>query len=386
MKPLHWVASLAIAAAMITSSTAAENLKSVSFDAITGWREDNHREALATFQRSCREIIAAGHGFKRAALFGGAREDWLELCQRSLEVQDARQFFEHHFRAYQVVDDERPDGLFTGYFEPEAEGSRTQRKGYQVPIYRKPADLAAFDPAGEKSTGLKYGRYENGIAMPYFTRQEIEHGALRGRGLEIAWLKDWADAFFIHIQGSGRIKLSDGPILRLAYAAKTGLPYTGIGGVLIERGILTKQSSSMQSIRSWMVKNPDAARALMWQNKSFVFFRETQIDDPALGALGAQQVNLTPRRSLAVDRSIWMFGTPVWLDTRSPPETRGGSKSIRTLMIAQDTGTAIKGFARGDVYWGWGEEAAEIAGHMKSPGTMTVLLPVTVADKLNLAQ
>jgi len=178
------------------------------------------------------------------------------------------------------------------------------------------------------------------------------------------------------------VVLPDGKIIRLAYAAKTGQPYTGIGHVLLENGIGTKQTMSMEFLRNWMAANPDEARKLMWNNKSYIFFRAIDVPSPDLGALGAQQVNLTPLRSLAVDRSIWMFGTPIWIDTTTPPES--GSKPFQHLMVAQDTGTAIKGHIRGDVYWGWGEDAAFNAGHMKSPGAMVVLLPKPVAARLKL--
>ena len=359
-------------------------LKRVSFSALSGWQADDHAAALETFRRSAREILATGHGFKRAAAFGGKREDWLDICKAALHASSPRDFFEDHFTACAVSDAARPGGLFTGYYEPEAKGSRTPTAAYDVPIYRRPKDLVALDEDGEKATGLKYGRLKNGKAQAYYTREEIEKGALKGKGLEIAYLQHWEDAFFIHIQGSGRILLPDGEVIRLAYALKTGLPYTGIGGVLVERGILTRQSNSMQAIRAWMKHNPAEARSLMWMNKSFVFFREVAVDDLALGALGAQQVHLTPRRSLAVDRSLWMFGTPVWLETQTPPESPGGAQAFNHLMVAQDTGTAIKGHARGDVYWGWGADAAQIAGHMKSAGRMHVLLPNMVASRLGL--
>jgi membrane-bound lytic murein transglycosylase A len=214
------------------------------------------------------------------------------------------------------------------------------------------------------------------------TREEIDKGGLAGQGLEVAWLKSWEDCFFIHIQGSGRVRLADGSAIRLAYALKTGHPYTGIGGVLIQRGVLTHENNSMQSIRTWMKAHPQEARELMWLNKSFIFFREIAVEDPKLGALGAEQVNLTPRRSLAIDRAFWMFGMPIWLDTSLPPEA--GGEKFQHLVVAQDTGSAIKGAARGDVYWGWGDQAAYIAGHMKSPGSFTALLPQRVAAALGL--
>ena len=314
--------------------------------------------------------------------FGGTRGDWETVCREALTAANARAFFEQQFTALKVSDPDRPEGLFTGYYEPEAYGSRTRSEVFTVPVYAKPADLVAFDQAAE----LKYGRLIEGRPAPYFTREDIEKGALAGRGLEIVWLKDWADAFFIHIQGSGRVRLPDGSLVRLAYGGKTGQPYTGIGGVLVERGAFSREAMSMQATRAWMAANPAAARELMWRNKSFIFFREIEADDAALGPPGAQKVQLTPRRSLAVDRGIWMFGTPVWLDTMTPSGDNGANEPFRHLMIAQDTGTAIRGYVRGDVFWGAGEPAALTAGHMKSPGTMVVLLPKPLAARLLGAQ
>jgi membrane-bound lytic murein transglycosylase A len=357
-------------------------LSAVSFAQIEGWADDDHGAALAAFHRSCDEILASGHGFERDVRFGGKRADWLRVCEKALESKSARQFFEDEFIALKVADPVRPEGLFTGYYEPEAEGSRTAGNGHDVPIYRKPDDLVGFGKAIEKQINLKYGRMVQGKPAGYFTRREIEEGALRGRGLELVWLKSWVDAFFIHVQGSGRIRFADGSTMRLAYGAKTGQPYTGIGGLLVERGILTKDNMSMQALRKWMKDNPDSARELMWENKSFVFFREVKVDDPALGAPGAQKVSLSPLRSMAIDRGLWMFGTPIWLDVKVPSGPASELQSFRHLMIAQDTGTAIKGHVRGDVYWGWGDKAALVAGQMKSPGSMIVLLPKKLAARL----
>jgi membrane-bound lytic murein transglycosylase A len=357
-------------------------LSAVSFAQIEAWADDDHAAALAAFQKSCDEILVSGHGFERDVRFGGKRADWLEACETAVHAKSARHFFEDEFVALRITDPVRPEGLFTGYYEPEAEGSRTAGNVYDVPIYRKPDDLVSFGQATEKQINLKYGRMVQGKPAGYFTRREIEEGALRGRGLELVWLKSWVDAFFIQVQGSGRIRFADGSTMRLAYGAKTGQPYTGIGGLLVERGILTKDNMSMQALRKWMKDNPGAARELMWENRSFVFFREVKVDDPALGAPGAQKVSLTPLRSMAIDRSLWMFGTPIWLDAKVPSGPASKMQSFRHLMIAQDTGTAIKGHVRGDVYWGWGDKAALIAGQMKSPGSMIVLLPKKLAARL----
>lgn len=377
---MSFAAALAMCIAM--AAEAKPILEPISFGEISGWANADHALALAAFRRSCAEIVKEGNAFKRPVTYGGTRADWTQVCTALTPKSGPRSFFETHFTPLAVQDPVRPEGLFTGYFEPEAKGSRRRAPGFDVPIYARPGDLVAFDAGTAENLGLHYGRREDGKPKGYFTRREIERGALAGRGLELAWLADWADAFFIHVQGSGRVRLPDGSLMRLAYAAKTGQPYTGIGGVLVERGVLTRDNMSMQAIRAWMAAHPKEARDLMWENKSFVFFREVEIGDPALGPPGAQKVPLTPLASLAVDRGRWMFGTPIWLDTEAPSGPHQNMETFRRLMIAQDTGTAIKGHARGDVFWGAGEAAALTAGHMKSPGRMIVLLPRSLAARL----
>ncbi|MGE0005533.1 MAG: murein transglycosylase A [Parvibaculaceae bacterium] len=352
------------------------------FGAIAGWREADHDAALAAFKRSCAQIAASGRASPRKVAYGGRRRDWLAVCGRLKARVDARRFFEEAFVPLVVRDPERPQGLFTGYYEPEAAGSLESDGTYRVPLYARPADLIGFDAGTAKRLGVAYGRKVGGKSVPYYTRREIEEGALDGRGLELVWLKDWADAFFMQVQGSGRVRLRNGRVMRLGYAAKTGLPYTAIGGILVERGVLTRENVSMQTIRAWMRDNPKLARALMWENKSYVFFRRIEAGDPGLGPPGAQKVALTPLHSLAVDRSLWMLGTPVWLDTQAPRGEDGKLVPFRALLVAQDTGTAIKGHARGDIFWGAGEDAALTAGRMKSPGLMIVLLPKTLAKRL----
>ncbi|QIG48213.1 murein transglycosylase [Nordella sp. HKS 07] len=374
--------ALLLVMSSIMSAAASPILEPTSFDRIAGWSEADHRAALATFKRSCAEIEATGHAFRRKVAYGGTRRDWLAVCSTLTAGSDPRAFFEAAFTPLIVHDPARPEGLFTGYYEPEAEGSLTPGGAYKVPVYARPADLVAFDQRAAKRLGLAYGRLVDGKPQGYFTRREIEEGALKGQGLELVWLKDWADAFFIQVQGSGRVRLPEGRTMRLGFSAKTGQPYTAIGGLLVERGILAREDMSMQAIRAWMRQNPKDARALMWENKSFVFFREVTVEDPKLGPPGAQKVALTPYHSLAIDRSLWVFGTPIWLDTEAPRGETGTLTPFRNLMVAQDTGTAIKGHARGDVFWGAGEAAALTAGHMKSPGRMIVLLPKALAKRL----
>lgn len=360
------------------------SLSPVNFADLEAWYDHDHHAALLTFRRSCREMLEQGAGFRRPVRFGGSPSSWRSTCLRAFEAGNAREFFENGFQAFLVHDEVRPEGLFTGYFEPEVDGSRIRSAQFRVPLYRRPKDLVTFPGANAELSELTYGRVVDGKPTLYFTRREIEEGALDGQGLEIVWLRDWADAYFIHIQGSARIRLVEGGVLRLSYAAKSGHPYTGIGALLVERGTLAADAMSMQAIRLWMADHPQQARELMWENRSFVFFREVDLEDPGLGALGAQHVQLTPRRSLAIDRSLWMFGTPVWLETEAPTGAGNQVDPFRQLLIAQDTGSAIRGLSRGDVYWGFGDEAAMIAGPMKSPGRMSVLLPHEVAKELGL--
>lgn len=371
-----------LAAAFMTPSAAA-TLQRVDITTLAGWQSDDLDPALDAFRRSCTEIEATGAGFSRPVRFGGEAKHWRHACRMARSTTDARTFFQNEFAAFRVHDHERPEGLFTGYFEPEVAGSLTPSPRYQVPVYARPDDLVAF-PAGVAGAGLDYGRWIDGQPAPYHSREAIEAGALAGRGLELVWLRDWADAFFMQVQGSGRVRLENGTVIRLGYAAKSGRPYTSIGGVLADRGVIAREDLSMQSIRVWMAENPAEARRLMWKNESFVFFRQIDVEDPALGPPGGQKVQLTPERSLAIDRTIWMFGTPVWLDTVAAGGDGAAATTFRKLMVAQDTGSAIKGAARGDVFWGSGERAARMAGPMKSAGTMVVLLPLALADHLGL--
>jgi membrane-bound lytic murein transglycosylase A len=265
-------------------------------------------------------------------------------------------------------------GLFTGYYEAELNGSWRRTNRFNVPLYAKPTDLIAAD-LGQFSSALKgkhiAGRLRGNRLIPYHSRREIENGVLRGKGLELLWVDSVADAFFLHVQGSGRVKMTDGSIVRVGYAAKNGRPYVSIGRELIRRGAMAKENVSMQSIRTWLTANPHKASDLLAANPSYIFFRRLKGTD----VIGAMGVGLTPGRSLAVDRRHVPLGAPLWLDTRDPLDER---RPLRRLMIAQDTGGAIKGPVRGDIFWGFGAEAAQRAGQMKSRGTYYVLLPKTI--------
>ncbi|MGH1399575.1 MAG: murein transglycosylase A, partial [Alphaproteobacteria bacterium] len=282
-----------------------------------------------------------------------------------------QRYFEQNFTPYNVRSGSDPNGLFTGYYEASLKGSRTKTARYNIPLHTRPDDLVMVQ-LGEFREELKgqriAGRVKGGNLKPYESREEIIAGKWPHHDKVLLWVDDPVDAFFVQIQGSGLVEMSDGTTMRIGYAGQNGHPYYAIGRELIKRGALTKESVSMQAIRDWLAKNPADADALMNTNKSYVFFREINGEGP----IGGQGVALTAGRSLAIDRSLISYGLPIWTDIAAPtPDT----KSIQKLMITQDTGGAIRGAVRGDVFWGYGATAETLAGSMKSKGKYWVLLP-----------
>ncbi len=313
---------------------------------------------------------------KRGVSGFGSAAVWQSICAeaRTLTPGDdsaARAFLEKNFIPAAVSGRDGAEGLITGYFEPELRGALKRQGPFNVPLHLRPPELVAVD-LGRFDKSLKgkriAGRVVEGRLVPFHKRAQIERGALRGRELELVWVDDAADAFFLHIQGSGRIMLRDGSVMRVGYAGTNGHPYTAIGRELIARGEIPRERMSMQEIRKWMQANPAEGAELMRTNESYVFFRK--LAGP--GPLGAQGVALTPERSIAVDRNILPLGLPVWIDTELPTEPAG---PYRRLMIAQDTGGAIRGAVRADIFWGPGARAAQMAGSMKSPGRYWFLRP-----------
>jgi membrane-bound lytic murein transglycosylase A len=367
-------------------------LSPASFAALPGWAEERHAEALPAFTETCRRLAALPPdrplgGGEAAAPRAGRVSDWLPLCAEAatLPAGDhaaARRFFEARFRPWLAtnVAGERPDpfGLFTGYFEPELAGSRRRRPG-ATPLLSRPADLVQVE-LGEFADDLRGrrtgGRVEQGRLVPYATRAQIERGALDGRRLELAWVDDPVDAFFLHVQGSGRVRLAEGGVARLGYAAQNGHAYVPIGRVLVDRGVMAQDQVSMQSIRAWLAANPGEARAVMDQNPSYIFFREIQGLRPDEGPPGAFGVPLSPERSIAVDRSHIPLGIPVFVDITHPTT----NAPYRRVLLAQDIGGAIRGPVRGDVFWGTGDAAGEPAGRMRSRGAWWLLLPAGLAN------
>lgn len=306
----------------------------------------------------------------------GTVGDWLPLCAKAQQISPydnvaARAFFLQNFTPYRAANNAEPKGLFTGYYEIELNGSRTKTARFTVPIYGMPKDLITAD-LGEFGIPNKtiIGRVAGGKFHPYPDRAAIDASGLGTNAPVLAWVDDAVDAFFLHIQGSGVIKLPSGDSMRVGYTAKNGQPYRAIGRVLVDRGALTQDNVSMQSIRAWLAANPKDAQAVMAANPSYVFFRE--LPKQGDGPVGAQGVTLTGGRSLAVDRRFVPLGIPIWVDSQNPD---GPNTQTRRLVIAQDTGGAITGPVRGDVFWGTGHTAADRAGLMREFGNYYFLLP-----------
>lgn len=383
----RFVFPLMIAAGLLTGCASEPQGPSVrlvpaTFDGLVGWKEGAHGGALTAFRQTCALFLRRPDDRSVGPDgLAGTIADWRSACEASQAVAEgdaaARQFFESAFRPFAVQAGDGPSGLFTGYFEPELVGRRTRDAVFTVPVYRRPSDLVMVD-LGQFRDSFKgeriAGRVIDGRLRPFEDRAEIDAGALAGRGLEIAWVHDPVALFFLHIQGSGRIALEDGSILRIGYDGHNGHSYVAIGRVLVAEGALDRESVSLQSIRGWLQANPDRAAEIMARNPSYIFFRE--LTDA--GPLGAMGVALTPGHSLAIDRRFMPLGAPVWLDAEDPLDA---SRRLRRLMVAQDTGGAIRGPVRGDVFWGPGTEAEERAGRMKSRGRYWLLLPMTVAER-----
>ena len=337
------------------------------FSDLRGWADDDHQAALTTFLESCRWLLRHGAGrFGRAA-------DWRPVCSEArASAGRARKFFERNFVPVRVTTGNGdPNGLITGYFEPELRGSRTRDARYNVPLYKRPPELITVDLSrfrndlkGRRVAGLAV----NGTLRPYHDRASIDSGALDNRGLELVWVDSAVDAFFLQIQGSGQVRLRDGTVMRLGYDGFNGQPYTAIGRALIRNGVISAERMSMQAIRRWLEANPEAGRKLMHTNRSYVFFR--QLSGP--GPVGTAGVALTPGRSIAVDRHRIPLGMPLWLETTLPGPR---AEPFRRLVVSQDTGGAISGAVRADIFWGAGPQAAKVAGHMKSSGRYWLLRP-----------
>jgi membrane-bound lytic murein transglycosylase A len=352
----------------------------LSWADIPGWNDDDQLAAYQTFRTSCRSIAAQHDATSDARALGTSLRDPCRAA-RATEMSDgarARTFFEANFTPVKISRLGEDDGFVTGYYEPVVQGSRTQTDVYNVSVYRRPSNLfvkgysqASPDLPNKGPVYRKIGRRK---LVPYYDRGEIEDGVLAGRGIEICWLKNPTDLLFAQIQGSARVRLEDGSTVRINYDSYNGYPYTAVGRVLIDRGIVPREEMSMQKIRDWMEANPDGAKDVRRQNRSYIFFREVQLSEKD-EAIGAQGVQLTPGRSIAVDKALHVYGTPFFIAGELPIESDKAKTPFRRLMIAQDTGSAITGPARADLYFGAGPDAGKIAGRLKSNIRFVMLVP-----------
>ncbi|WP_412176201.1 murein transglycosylase A [Lentibacter sp. XHP0401] len=322
---------------MTGSGSAAEETeyRILKFDELDGWAEDDHAAALKVFLNTCQDMKSP---------------DWRNLCRAAAEQTNARAFFELFFRPVEISDGK--PALFTGYFEPELDGDLYRSERFRFPIYSLPPE--ARDGS-------------------WLSRREMEEtGAMEGRGLEIAWVDDAVELFFLQVQGSGRIRLPDGRFIRVGYGGKNGHEYRSIGRELVRRGVYNVHQVSAQVIKNWVRRNPIDGLELLRHNPSYVFFREVSEVPSHLGPLGAMNRSVTTMRTVAVDPRYTPLGAPVWVE-------KDGKGKIRSLMIAQDTGSAIKGAQRADIFFGTGDAAGQKAGRLKDPGRMVVLMPIQTA-------
>ena len=360
------------------------SLTPVGFADLAGWADDDHLAAFKAFLNSCPRLTSAAKAGNKAGRLPIPPE-LVTACAAAQALAkptraSARAFFETNFVPQRVVHAEA-QGLLTGYYEPLIEGSRQRAGRFQVPILRRPPDLVNLvdeTQRGATAKTLTHGRMTKAGVVPYPTRAEIEGGALDGQGLELLWLPDAVDVFFLQIQGSGRIKLDDGSIVRVHYDGKNGHPYASIGRYLIDKGLLAADKMSMGALGRWLRADPARARLVMHQNASYVFFREMPADTVA--PHGVLEIPLTAGRSLAVDSSVHPLGSPVWVSAPTLTHAVKG-KPYQRLMVAQDVGSAIKGPERGDIYFGSGDAAAKIAGVTKHPGHLYLLKAMAPGDK-----
>ncbi len=333
---LGWLAALLTTTLVVTAANAEATRSVLSFEDLDGWESDDHGAALTAFRETCGDLN---------------KVDWPSICALATSQPNPRTFFELLFRPVLIQDGE--PALFTGYFEPELAGAKRRSSKYRFPIYAMPPELTE--------------------GQLWYTRAAIENQQLlAGRGLEIAWVDNPVDVFFLQVQGSGRIRLEDGSTIRVGYGGSNGHTYKSIGKELVRRGTYSPHQVSAQVIRNWVLRNPVIGAELLQVNPSYVFFRKLDTLASDKGPLGAMNRSITPMRTVAVDPSFVPLGAPVWLE-------KGGPDGFRRLMIAQDTGSAIKGAQRADIYFGTGDKAGKAAGRVSDPGRMIVLLPIDLA-------
>mgnify|MGYP000064823655 CR=1 FL=1 len=352
----------------------------LSFSDLPGWAQDDHRAALAAFLRHCGGE-AASRGGEPAVRLGVSAQALRRACQageiaaKEGSGEAARRFFETAFEPRRVL----AEGFVTGYFEPEYPGALHRDALYATPLLRRPENLVALDDANRpehlpSSAPFALRGPDGALALPP-DRGEIMDGALSGRGLELVWLADPVDAFYVHVQGSARIRLKEGGVMRVGYAGKTGHPYSPIGRVMIERGLAEPGTVTMDVLRGWLARNPEEIDGVLRRNRSYIFFRQVSEAGPDEGPVGAAGLPLVAGRSLAVDAAFHAYGTPVFVSADLPAGDGRSETPFRRLMVAEDTGSAIVGPARGDLFAGSGDHAGELAGGVNAVASFVLLLP-----------
>lgn len=339
--------------------------KTIAFSKLAGWQQDKHAQAWLAWRKSCQKL--------------GKKSNWVTVCDAANVIdnptdQQAKEFFETYFNAHILIGQKgRREGLITGYYEPLLKGSWQKNKRFRFPLYRTPEDLLIVD-LGKLYPALKgkrvRGRLQGNKVIPYFSRGQIDGDTQPLNGQELLWVDDIDAAFFLQIQGSGRVRMQDGSIVGVGYANQNGHAYVSIGKRLIQMGELKREDVNLFSIKSWLKQNPNRAQDLFNENPSYVFFALRK--DAKTGPMGSLNVPLTAERSLAIDPKFIDLGAPIWLNTSYPDDDK---KKLQRLVMAQDTGGAIKGQLRADLFWGEGARAEQMAGNMKQRGELYILLP-----------
>jgi membrane-bound lytic murein transglycosylase A len=329
-------------------------LQKDSFKNLPGWEQDDHDQVIEAFNRSCKRIKKISpngeiRNSTRTVSFGKVK-DWLLMCERSQYFVDSKVFFEENFTPYLVTNNGKEKGLFTGYYEVALKGSLTKSKHYHVPLYK----------------------YPDNLKLSTHRREDIAKGALKNKNLELVYVNDHVKAYFLEVQGSGKVELENGKIISIGYAGKNGHKYRSIGNVLVEQKQMSPNGVSGRTIKQWLYDNKHKAQQYMNHNPSYVFFQINQCKD---GPIGAHSVELYPERSIAIDNNFIPYGVPIFVATKYPRSLATNPKPFNKLMMTQDTGGAIRGPVRGDIFFGYGDKAEKYADHMKEKGQYWVLVP-----------
>lgn len=370
----------------MSESSTSFTLEEVSFEALKGWQDDDPSGLFAAMENCCR-YIAEVKPYRTGSL-GLTSDDLLGLRAaisdaKRASASEARAFFEENFRPFLVRRIDGRSGFVTAFYEPEVAVSDEQDEEYRFPFYSRPDDLVDVDDSNRPVTldaSYAFGKLSGGVIGSYHDRKAIDQGALEGKSLEIAWARSKADVFFIHVQGSARLRYPDGRRGRITYAAKAGHPFSAIGKLLIERGEIEPSQISMQAIRAWLAAHPGQMDEVLWHNRSYIFFREVPFGDANEGPIAAAKVPLVAGRSLAVDRNIHTFGFPFFIRSESIRHLDDG-KPFGRLMLALDTGSAIVGPARGDIFTGSGDVAGELAGTVRHDADFFILIPAKATPR-----